>query len=177
MSRRYPFERKIADFEHATHEQVLDAAQNLLGQKPPYNLAALRLLVSYFEPIGKYTEGFSRPGRSRHYFIKGCRDVIVRRTRNMRRLRPPTEVQLSGFYEIVRCGLAHGATLSFNAAIGVGPYGLAISTDGAKISANPAELLNVLRSDLDTYLAGLRNPREHAVRAKFEARWDYEAHL
>jgi hypothetical protein len=54
MAPKYTLEQKIADFESATREQILDAAETLLKQ---HRLGALRLLVSYSEPIAKYNAG------------------------------------------------------------------------------------------------------------------------
>lgn len=168
------FDYKLADFEQAVREQLFDAADDLLQRDPPRNLAALRLLLGYFEPIAKYADGYDRAGSSKRYFVRGCRDVIERRPQ---RPRAPaiSNKQLEGFYELARCGLAHGATLTFNVALSASQYGLAISTDGGKISVNPTELLRVLRGDLDKYLEKLRDVSEAQLRSNFEKRWDFEA--
>jgi hypothetical protein len=65
MVPRYTIEEKIADFESATREQILDAAEALLKPPSRYALAALRLLVGYFEPIANYTSGSARRRASR----------------------------------------------------------------------------------------------------------------
>src|SRR5437660_739545 len=111
---QYTFDQKVADFEHAIREQIFDAADHLLQRNPPDNLAALRLLVGYYEPIAKYLDGFARSGDSKRYFVKGCSDVIARRNKPVRAIHQPSTQQLERFYEVIRCGLAHGATLSLN---------------------------------------------------------------
>lgn len=79
MAISYDFNKKLADFEQAVREQIFDAADLLLQCKPPHNLAALRLIVSYFEPIAKYREGCARVGSSKKHFVQGCLDVMARR--------------------------------------------------------------------------------------------------
>ena len=91
------FDYKLADFELAVR-QLFDAADDLLQRDPPKKLAALRLLVGYFEPIGKYADGYDRAGSSKRYFVQGCREVLKRRRQRPRAL-AITDKQLNGFYE------------------------------------------------------------------------------
>jgi len=177
MAPKYTLEQKIADFESATREQIFDAADALLKPPSRYALAALRLLVGYFEPIAKYTAGFAQQRDSKKYFVQGCQDVLARRVTPRPSHRDPTNEQFGSFYEIVRCGLAHGATLSFKALISPGPYVFTIATDGSGVSVNPDGLLKLLRRDLDAYLKILRDPANATERQRFESRWDFEASL
>lgn len=172
MSKEYTFDQKVADFEQAVQTHILDAAEILLDRDRPLNLAALRLLIGYFEPIGKYLRGHAESGSSSEYFIKGCEDVVARRPSVSTEERSK---QLKGFYELARCGLAHGATLSRDVVFGVGPYALEISEDGSKIVMNPRKLHELLGADLKRYLTKIRDPSKKDLRAKFETRWDFEA--
>jgi hypothetical protein len=176
MVPKYTLEQKIADFESAVREQIFDAADALLKAPSSYRSAALRLLVSYFEPIAKYYAGFDRPGASKKYFVQGCEDVLERQPRSRRRQHlEPTPAQFEGFYEVVRCGLAHGAARSFKVVLTYGPYAFSIATSGSAMAINPDRLVKLLRDDLEAYLTIVRDAAKTTERQRFEARWDFEA--
>ena len=172
MRKEYTFDQKVAYFEQAVQKHILDAAEILLDQDPPLNLAALRLLIGYFEPIGKYLDGYAKTGSSSRYFKKGCRDVVARRVSVATEEKSK---QLAGFYALARCGLFHGATLSREVVIGVGPYALLITADGEKIVVNPRKLHEVLSADLKRYLTMIRDSSEKDLRENFERRWEFES--
>ena len=172
MGEEYTFNQKVADFEQAVQKHILDAAEILLDRDPPLDLAALRLLIGYFEPIAKYLRGYAGTHFPSRYFTKGCRDVVARRfSVNIEE----RSKQLEGLYALARCGLAHGATLSREVVFGVGPYALLITADGRKIVVNPRKLHEVLSADLERYLTKIRDPSEKDLREKFERRWDFES--
>ena len=172
MRKEYTLDQKVADFEQAVQKHILGAAEILLDRDPPLNLAALRLLIGYFEPIGKYLRGYAATGSSSRYFTKGCQDVVARRFSVSTEERSK---QLKGFYALARCGLAHGATLSREVVFGVDPYAIQITADGRKIVVNPRKLREVLGADLQRYLTKIRDPSEKDLREKFERRWDFES--
>lgn len=149
-----------------------EAAEILLDQDPQLDLAALRLLIGYFEPIGKYLDGYAKLGSSLRYFKKGCQDVVARRFSV--NIEEPSK-QLKGLYTLARCGLFHGASLSREVVIGVAPYALLISAEGKKIVVNPRKLHEVLSADLERYLTMIRDPSEKDLRENFERRWDFES--
>ena len=177
MAQTYSFDQQLADFESAVSGQIFDAAATLLATKPSRALAALRLMVSYFEAIAKYDSGFGQQGQSRRFFVDGCRLVLARQKRREPGTVEPSTEQLQAFYEIVRCGLAHGATLSRNVALGVGNYALMVSTDGRQMIVNPEGLLELLREDHQIYISSLKPLANEQQRANFQARWDYETSL
>jgi hypothetical protein len=172
--RKLTFQDKVTDFSQAVREQILDAADVLLATKPGHDLGALRLLVSYFELIAKYEDGYAKSGLSKHYFVKGCR-LVVSRSSIRRGSTPLTDQQLDAFYEIVRCGLAHGATLAQSVWFSGSNYAFAISADAKHLVVNPRRILALLRKDLDGYLHTLTDPSATEVRRTFVARWDFEA--
>ena len=176
MPRNYTTDEKIADFEEAVGTHILDAAEVLLEHRPPFSLAAVRLMAAYFELIAKYNDGFTEKGESREYALKGCRDVIERLPEpKRRRSRLAEDVQLEAFYRLVRCGLYHGAVPPRSVTFGGSMYGLTVSEDGTQLSIDPTSLLGVLRRDFQAYLRNLQDAEEREVREKFEHRWDFEA--
>jgi hypothetical protein len=178
MPRNYTTDEKVADFEDAVRTHILDASEALLNHDPPFGLAAVRLMAAYFELIAKYKDGFTHVGQSKKYFLRGCRDVIERLPPARRRWAQRVEDhQLEAFYELVRCGLYHGAVPSLNVTLGGSMYGLTISENGRQLSIDATSLLGVLRRDFNAYVEKLRDKREQTIRDKFERRWDFEANL
>ncbi len=172
MRKEYTFDQKVADFERAMQKHILDAAEILLDRDPPLDLAALRLLIGYFEPIGKYLRGYAATGLSSRFFTKGCQDVVARR---FSLENEENSKQLKGLYALARCGLGHGATLSREVVFGVAPYAVQITADGRKIVVNPRKLHEVLSADLKRYLTMIRDSSEKDLRENFERRWDFES--
>ena len=176
MARNYTINEKIADFEEAVRIHILDAAQVLLDHVPAFSLAAVRLMAAYFEIIAKYKDGFAATGKSKEYFVRGCRDIIDRLPQ-ARRQRAQTSVEdrhLETFYELVRCSLFHGAVPSLRVQLGSSMYGLVVSDDG-RLTIDPSNLLPVLRRHFDEYIRKLRDESERDIRNNFEKRWDFEA--
>ncbi len=176
MPRNYTIDEKIQDFEVAVRRHILDAAKILLDHDAGLDLGAVRLLAVYFEVIAKYMDGFSQLGQSREYFVRGCREVIERLPEpRRRRAQHIRDDPLEGFYELVRCGLAHGAVPPFNVTFGGSMTALTISEDGRQLNIDARSLLNVLSRDLYLYLDRLRDERENQLRENFERRWNFEA--
>jgi hypothetical protein len=83
---------------------------------PHSGFASLSIVLSYFEMIAKYRDGFSTNGRSREYFRKGVHQVF----KDWDNIAPACADQLLDLlYESARCGLYHAGTISSKIFLGI----------------------------------------------------------
>jgi hypothetical protein len=138
---------------------------------PDRAFALLVIVTSYFEMIGKYSDGYVGEGKSGLYFKRGLRLVF----RNL--LLPDSEDLLDALCNRVRDGLYHiGMTkprvILVDAEAVPGSIGYNAAQD--LIAVAPDTLVDDLRIDFSTFAHRLRDPSNIGLRANFEARFDYD---
>lgn len=127
--------------------------------------AVLSVVVSYFEMIAKYRDGFVGTGKSEHYFTQGVEWVFPA-------IRPHQQV-LKRLYKAVRCGMYHsGITLHGVVITDEGDAALRSSQDGQNIIINPHQLVPALQDHFSRYVVTLQNASNEAERLNFQKRFD-----
>jgi hypothetical protein len=133
--------------------------------------ALLSIVTSYFEMIGRYTDGYLGRDKAGYYFKHGLKLVF----RDM--ALPDSEDLLNGLCDRVRNGLYHvGMTkarvLLVDAKTVPGSIGYNAAED--LIAVAPDTLVNDLKIHFTAVAKELRDKKNTALRANFEARFDYD---
>ncbi len=146
---------------------------------PDSGFAVLHIVLSYFEMIAKYQDGFEDTGESGHYFKKGVYSVFPQFEPESL---PIVDSLLDILYSGARCGLYHsGMTDSRIILTGGGdePIELLVfdpqKRGKVKLRINPHLLVPVLRTHLRDYVEQLRDAHNSTLRQNFEKRFDFEA--
>lgn len=185
---RWPLtiEDKISIFEDRTigwqlglANRVINGSQESRGQVdasaiPHSGYAFLHIVLSYFEMIAKFRDGYARQGRSDHYFKQGAYAVFSELQNHPQHA---VEELLSALYGGGRCSLYHGG-IADSTIVLTGELNAAMAFDAqnGKLIINPHRLAPALIAHFRSYIRKLREPGSTELRAKFEKRFDYEGH-
>ena len=157
---------------------MINGSGNSVGQPdndaiPHSGYAALAIVLSYFEMIAKYRDGYAQRGRSKHYFNEGVRSVFNRLAKYDNAVVDPV---LDALYDGGRCGLYH-AGMTDSRIMLTGELDSAMGFDPARgmLIINPHLLVPALLANLGAYIDELRNPANEELRTNFETRFDFEA--
>jgi hypothetical protein len=147
----------------------LRPAHNILGAKiPDCEIAVLSIIVSYFEMIAKYEDGFIGTGRSAFYFRKGLLSVFPT-------IEPDSVTLLSSLYHNLRCGLYHSALPSARVILGSNPTGsIGFNEAHDLLMVNVELLLNDIALHFEAISARVRNPENRELRSNVIKRIDAE---
>jgi len=182
------FENKVAIFHEKVWGWQLHIAELCLDggkahdgstdlPKIPHSaFAALQIMLSYFEMIAKYENGFipvnPKQGESAKYFKLGVKSVFPRLVNQNQ-----DEVNsfLETFYEKGRCGLYHIAQTETGILLtGELPEAMRFDTTSKTLIINPHRLPVVLKSHLGDYRVRLLDTNNADLRQKFESRYNYD---
>ena len=175
---------KITLFVDRIHGWQLDIADKCInGEKDasgtvtrPYiegsGLVTLSIVLSYFETIAKYREGYLG-SNSKTYFKKGVRLVFPDLSNY-----PRTVVDdiLTILYYGARCGLYHSSIISSKILL-TGNFHSALGyiANRRMIVINPHLLVPALKRHFQRYEQELRNPANISLRQNFEKSFDFES--
>ena len=98
------YEDIVDVFEDRMLHWLIEPAHHLLSVKNG-SIAAISLLMSYFEGIEIYYSGRNSKGRSKEFFYRGYQRVFVPVSQPMYL----QKAVIDALYEVVRCGFAHDA--------------------------------------------------------------------
>ena len=168
------YEDLVDVFEDRMRNWFLMPAKRLL-EIPHCQIAAVGLLMTYFEGIEIYLSGEDSKNRSFEFFAKGFSRVfpIQHKDRNARRF------VLRAIYDQVRCGFAHDV-MSRNRVFfsDVPSKPIIISfpkkngiSDISKIESiviNPRLFFESIKNHFEDYLKSLRNGTDESIRQSFE---------
>jgi len=169
---------KIEVFIARVEGWQLGIARDMIERNiPGRQFAILMIVMSYFEMIAKYRDGFIEEakgrrrgeGKSAHFFKEGLKDVFPDMAL------PEDELVLSGIYESVRNGLYHAGgtrsnviltdktlnTIGYNAITGA-------------IAIDPDLMVKELLRHFVQFASKLRDQANASLRANFEARFDVD---
>jgi len=164
---------KIEVYYERTKGWQLIPAQETADKIEHSGFAVLHIVMSFFESIAKYREGYDKKGESNEFFRKGFELVFSELPRV---LPEPTirEFYLDFLYKKVRCGLYHSSITG---------TGILIDNDiepvfhisPAGILLNPKKLVEAMMVYLDKYRDELKDPSNTKLREKFERRFDFDS--
>jgi hypothetical protein len=173
-------------FEDRTRYWLFEPIQNLLG-KPHGDIAALGLLLTYFEGIAIYMNGKDSKNSSKPFFKEGFVDVFKAHGISNELLARVSDI----FYTDARCGFFHDG-FGFRSRIFVSPdanqdliitlpkkNGL-VDKKGEiqSIIVNPSRLLSAIEHHFSIYINELRSKSNLEARLKFQeackVKWDLE---
>ncbi|MDT3700394.1 MAG: mismatch-specific DNA-glycosylase [Thermincola sp.] len=178
-------EDKITIFLERTSGWQLDIADHCINGKrnskgelladpiEQSGFAVLHIVLSYFEMVAKYQEGFMTNGKSEHFFKKGVYSVFPH-------LKTVSSSMVDNLLNILyfgaRCGLYHGGMTDHRIVItSETPYPLILEMSKPQLKINPHLLVPALKMHLWEYGAQLRNPGNEVMRRNFEKRFDFDA--
>ncbi len=131
-------------------------------------IAILSIIVSYFEMIAKYEDGFIGSGRSAFYFRKGLLSVFPT-------IEPESVTLLSSLFQNLRCGLYHSALPSARVILGSNPTGsIGFNEAHDLLMVNVELLLNDMALHFEAISAKMRNLENKELRGNVIKRFDAE---
>ena len=134
--------------------------------------AVLHIVLSYFETVAKYQDGFTRHGQSAHYFKRGVEEVFPTIAQIPAYVR---DAILSDLYSGARCGLYHAGMTAAHISVGLLDGGdILYDPNNRTITIDPYQLTKTLRAHLVAFGARLRDPANAELRTKFQQRFDYD---
>lgn len=172
---------KIRIFEESTRGWQLDIAEICInggkdhaGNNIPIikdsGFAVLHILLSYFEMIAKYEDGFTRIGKSEFYFKEGVKSVFPNLYDESRNT---VDRLLDIMYHKTRCGLYHGGLTEKNVILtGEVDFPIGFDAKNEILVINPHKLPRTLMDHLDNYVTKLRDSKYLEIRKNFERRFD-----
>jgi hypothetical protein len=181
----HTLDNKITLFLDRTDGWQLDIAEQCINGKrgphgeitceriPHSGFAVLHIVLSYFEMIAKYEDGFADIGQSERYFKRGIYSVFP----ELKDISPEIADPLVGaLYHRVRCGLYHSGTTDPQVGLTSG-IGSAMIFDPkrSKVIINPHCLIPALRAHLKHYGERLRDVGNSQLRENFEKQYDFLA--
>lgn len=178
----YPLstEDKITIFWDRTLGWQLELANRIInGQAdaepiPHSGYAVLQIVLSYFEMIAKFQDGYTERGRSGQYFKQGVYNVFPELQQVPEEI---AERLLDVLYSGGRCGLYHaGMTDSRILLSGERQAALAFDERNNRLCINPHQLVPALVAHFQRYIDALKDSHNLELRTNFEARFDYEDH-
>jgi hypothetical protein len=164
---------KITIFIDRTDGWQLSIAKQC-GEIPHSAFAVLHILLSYFESIAKYEEGFGQDGRSEYHFKKGVQSVFPSIAGWPQAIR---DAALKDLYSGGRCGMYHGGMTAPHIYISILPQNADMIYDpnSRTIGIYPAKLAESLITHLHVYERRLRDTANTTLRRNFETRFDFDS--
>lgn len=175
---------KITIFLDRTNGWQLDIADQCInGRKGPdgkfiakpiphSGFAVLLIVLSYFEMIAKYQDGFTGKGKSEHYFKQGVYSVFPQLKRESSQA---VDDLLNVLYSGGRCALYHrGMTdprIILTADI---EFPMFFDAREKRLVINPHRLVPALKNHLEEYGKQLLDTNNSNLRKNFERRFDFE---
>lgn len=159
---------KITIFEDRVLGWQMEIAQQLVDKVPHSGFGVLSILASYFEMISRFREGSCSTAKPDKFFRLGIRSVFSNLSCDDDTLKILWEDLRSGPYHYGVTGPRVRLSASYP------PLDFAKPGDPNLVKVNPHALPRVLTEHLKEYVARLRNPVEAQLRAKFEARFDWQ---
>ncbi len=160
---------KITIFEDRVMGWQLEIAEQLADRVKHSGFAVLSILVSYFEMIAKFRDGYCQDTRSSDYFKKGMRWVFPQEQF--------TDAQLKLTYRELRSGLYHASITGPRVILSrdfVRPICCTEISGRTMLEVNPHSLPRALQEHFASYIRDLRDPDQLTLRQQFQQRFDHQ---
>jgi len=179
------FSERVNGWKLDIADQLINGVKNEKGEviiegNPHAGYSVLDIILSYFEMIAKYREGFIgeyRNGRfcqnSREYFKKGVRIVFQEELAQ----KDPYIVEnfLNTLYSGARNGTYHNGFAGTGIFIqGGSSRALVFSSNTKQVIINPHRLVLVLKYHFTDYITQLKDKNNTELRNNFEKKFDKE---
>ena len=171
----HSFDDLVDIFEDQMRGWVFDPANILLSTSNGH-IAAISILVGYFEGIEIYYKGIDSKNRSQEFFTYGFKRVFAQITGEA----PEIEKAAKVFYEQARCGFSHDGMFRYrvffsNARKEAMVFTYPKNPDGAwdikskvhSIVVNPKRFFECVIRHFDSYIALLRDANNTLAREAF----------
>jgi hypothetical protein len=165
----FSLQDKITVFEDRVVGWLLEPAGQVVEEIPHAGFAVLLVLVSYFEMVAKFAEGFCKKGESKTHFRKGLRWVFDDKGFS--------DEECDLVYWELRNGLYHAGIAGPSVRLSRDfpePLSCNKSGNGVMVDVNPHTLPRKLEAHFVSYVKRLRDPSEVSLRANFEKRFDWQ---
>ena len=160
------FNIKIDIFQERIEGWQLNIADYLINSEKAHKdagFAVLDILLSYFEMIAKYHEGYLGESKSEPYFTKGVNLVFpYSKGTNISKI----------LYRFARCGMYHVGTTKNRLIRLEGGNIPSITYDGKKVTINPHRLVLDFKKHFKDYIKKLEDENNFQMRRNFEKRFD-----
>lgn len=175
---------KIKIFLDRTMGWQLDIADQCINGKngpegeivcpiPHSGFAVLNIVLSYFEMIAKYQDGFTRNTKSEYFFKLGIYSVFPQLKKESSQV---ADNLLNILYYGCRCGLYHGGMTDNSIVVTSEPgYALLFDPQELRLKINPHLLVPALKAHLLEYGRELNEKNNVTLRNNFEKRFDFDA--
>ena len=171
------FEEQIYGWQLHTADLILNGGQHHDGSTSVSNIphaafAALQVLLSYFELISKYHDGYCGQDKSAEHFKKGFHLVFP----GLIAFHPDiVDRVLKVLYSGLRCGLYHGFSMGRDIILSGEPdAALFVPPHSDTLWINPHKWPQAMKAHLKGYCECLRNESNRTLRANFEKRYDHD---
>lgn len=174
------FRDRVLGWQLDIADQVINGKKNPDGeticeQIPGAGFATFLIIMSYFEMIAKYRDGYDKWGQSRKYFKRGVKYVFPQ----LEEIDDTAllDTTLDALYTEVRCGLYHGGLTGKNIILTGELDGvMQVGTMGEKLilTINPHTIAPALIGHLSYYVDSLRDPNNEELRRNFEKRFKFD---
>ncbi len=184
FSRPLTIDEKITIFLDRTYGWQLDIADQCINGKKGVTgesvtpiqhsgFAVLHIVLSYFEMVAKYQDGFMTNGKSEYYFKQGVYSVFPQLKTGSSRI---VDSLLDTLYFGARCGLYHGGMTDQRVIItSETAFPMVFDLAELRLKINPHFLVPALKTHLEDYGKQLQDPHNSGLRRNFEKRFDFDA--
>ena len=134
--------------------------------------AVLQIVMSFFESIAKYRDGYCKKDQSKKFFKTGFGLVFPQIKEEISNITHRDEF-LENFYDNVRCGLYHASSTGPNIVL-TGQADAILHIQDKSIIINPHRIVEPLETYLRNYVRELRDTKNTELRERFEVRFDFD---
>lgn len=165
----WSIDQKIELFRDRVQGWQLDVAAKMYETKMEHRgFAQLSILMSYFEMIGKYVDGYDKVGDARRCFKIGFQRIYPRASKRAQDMADEVRERIrNGIYHV---GLPRGKVHIYD---GV-ERAIEFNDTTKWLTISPDKLLGEIQSDFNQYIADLKNPNNDDLRDNFEKRFDFD---
>ena len=167
------FHERVYGWKLNIADQLINGVKDSMGKiviegNPHAGYAVLDIIMSYFEMIAKYHDGYTGL-KSRPYFEKGVHLVFPElKDKDSHLVKDVLDI----LYKGTRCGLYHSGVTDNRVLLMGGEYQPITLYSNRKVVINPHKLVLVLKKHFNDYITQLKYTDNSKLRQNFEKRFD-----
>jgi len=167
---------KIDIADHLINGKIIQIENGFFQMpgEPQADYATLDIILSYFEMIAKYSDGYVGE-ESAEYFKKGIRMVFPNASQiEEKELKSLLDDLLSILYGGARCGAYHAGFPDSNILLAHGETEPIVFHANRRVTINPQKLVLEIRKHFNDYIKQLKDTKNTTLRKNFERRFDMD---